>query len=419
MYIQLFRNIIKVSFLTLILLLTSADTSSAQSSIQIRKTLLDEPGSYLHSMNLINSLEYEGNYPLAISILNELMKDFPQNQFLLLKRGSLYQISGELFKAKEDYEKVLAIDKKIPDAMYGLIKIHEILQDWERSLSLCKNLLSDYQNNAFAVLHAGWACFQMKQFEEALKWYSTKEHHQRREMILGRAWTLIRLKDMKQARNEFEKITALNPWDYEAYNGIREIERLELNQELKEIPIASESNLKQAAELLPKLRAQERFTEAFNLSDSILANEPMNSTALSERAILFSIFGKWFEMAQCYSLLLKKETKPEYYQGRMSALFSLGRLSEAALDANEVLKTSPENVLALKIIADDFYAVGKFKNALEYYEKLPEDLWAWQGKGWCNLVLGNLPSARKAFQQILACYPGNLSALEGLKRTGE
>ncbi|MBF0500035.1 MAG: tetratricopeptide repeat protein [Candidatus Riflebacteria bacterium] len=401
------------------IILGIAETGMAQPVMKLREALREEPGSSLISLKLVDALESDRNFPLAQSVLSDLLQKFPQNPLLLLKRGNIHLMSGQILAAKEDFEKVLETETRLPDAMYGMIKIHEALNDWERSLSLCQTILSDDPGNAFAILHTAWACFRMKRFDEALKWYSHKDHFKRREMVLGRGWTLISLKDLTRARQAFEEITLLNPQDPEALDGIREVERLKLNDQLEAIPVAGEFNLKQAADILPKLRQQGRIIEAFQLSEALLASEPLNSTAISERALLFSMIGKWFEAEQCYSLLIRRETKPEYFRGRMSALFNLGRLSEAAIDAKEILKNAATDTLALKIIADDFYALGKFDKALECYEKLPEDLWLWQGKGWCNLVLGNKPVARKAFQDLLAHYPGNIVAIEGLRRTGE
>lgn len=403
----------RTSVVVLLIVLGLTGIVSAQSAPGWRTLsapLLAEPGSVLLSIHLIDSLERDRNFPLALSILGDLLKEFPDNPLLLLKRGNLRLLAGQLLEAKDDYEKVLGQGKKIPDALYGLVRIQERLQDWERSLSICNNILSEDPGNAFAVLHAGWATFQMKRFDEALKWYSFKDLSRRREMCLGRGWALIRLNDLVKARQAFEEITSLNSQDSEALLGIREIERLQLNGQLDASP---------TIDLLPRLREQGRITEALQFSEALLAKEPMNAIALFERAQLFSAIGKWVEVEQCYALLLSKETKPEYLRGRMSALSSLGRLSEASITAREVLKSSPQDGFALKIIADDFYALGKFDKALEYYEKLPEGLWAWQGKGWCHLILGNLPQAKKAFQDLLAHYPGNSAALEGLKRIGE
>ncbi|MFZ2959313.1 MAG: tetratricopeptide repeat protein [Candidatus Ozemobacteraceae bacterium] len=403
-------------FLVVGTFLALAGTCMAQPALRLRENLLEEPGSSLLSLKLVDALEQERNFPLALSILGDLLKEFPSNPLLLLKRGNIRLVSGQLLEAKSDFETVLEQGKNIPDALYGLIRIQEIFKDWERSLSLCQTILRENPGNAFAILHSAWACFQMKRFDDALQWYSTTGHSHRREMLLGRGWTLVRLNDLARARQAFEEVTTLNPGDPEGLEGIREVDRLKLNEQLEPLSAVGETDLKQVADLLSKLREQNRITEALKLSEALLAKEPMNATALSERALLFSVIGKWLEAEQCYSLLLKQESKPEYLRGRMSALFSLGRLSEAALDSKEILKIFPKDTLALKIVADDYYALGKFDKALEYYEKLPEDLWAWHGKGWCHLVLGNLPMARKAFQELLAHYPGNLSALEGLKR---
>lgn len=372
--------------------------------------LREEPGSALLSLDLIDSLERERNFPLALSVLGDLLEEFPENPLLLLKRGSLRLLAGRLLEAKDDFEKVLAQGKKIPDALYGLVRVQEQLQDWERSLVICQDILSEDSGNAFAVLHAGWANFRMNRFEEALKWYSREDLFHRRNMCLGRGWAQIRLNDLARARQAFEEVTASAPQDPEALSGIREVERLQLTGQLEAAP---------TTDLLPRLREQGRGIEALQLSEALLAKEPMNSTVLLERALLFSANGNWAEVEQCYSLLLAKEPKPEYLRGRMSALYTLGRLAEASAAAKETLKAAPHDTFALKIIADDLYALGKFDKALEYYEKLPEGLWAWQGKGWCHLILGNLPLARKAFQNLLVHYPGNTAALEGLKRIGE
>ena len=416
---NLVYKILGVAFLFLTLTVSGWGQLASTSWRTATGPLLEEPGSALLTLNLVNSLERDRNFPLAISTLGDLLREYPNNPLLLLKRGNMRLRAGQLLPAKADFEKVLGLGKLDPDALYGLVKIQEVLQDWERSLGLCQTILSVDSGNFFAILHSGWACFQMKRFDEALKWYSHSGHSRQRKMALGRGWTLIRLKETVRARQAFEEVVSLNPYDPEGLEGLREVDRLALNGQMEAVAAIGELDVKQAMELLPSLRQQGRIIEALQVTEAVLAREPLHSGILSEKAQLLALMGRWFEAEQCYSVLLQKENNQEYLRGRMSALFFLGRLSEAAVAAREVLKRTSTDTLALKLIADDLYALGKFNLALEYYEKLPADLWAWQGKGWCHLVLGNLPAARKAFQDLLARYPGNSAALEGLRRIGE
>lgn len=410
------RTHVAVALLMMACACCSSGPACAQESLRERSSLLAEPGSLLGSLRLVEALERERNFPPAISLLGELLEQYPGNPILLVKRGNLRLAAGHLLAAKADFETVLGGGGTCRDALYGLIKVHEGLRDWERALVLCKGVLESDRGNAFAILHAGWATFQLKRFDEALAWYSRPEHARRREMCLGRGWTLLRLNDLPGARKAFDEVIVRDASDADALEGIRIVERARLTGVLGEVASLEPP---QTIEVLSQLREQGRILEALQLSDSLLAREPANRGVLYERALLFSAIGRWQEAEECYSLLLKSEARIEHQRGRMAVLFSLGRLREAALDAAEVLKSLPKEPLALKIVADDLYALGKFEQALDYYKRLPEDLWAWQGAGWCHLLLGNRQEARKAFQELLIRYPGNAAALDGLKRLGD
>ncbi|HNV72718.1 MAG TPA: hypothetical protein PKO06_23615, partial [Candidatus Ozemobacteraceae bacterium] len=225
-----------------------------------------------------------------------------------------------------------------------------------------------------------------------------------------RAWTFLKKQETEQSLREFRQLQTTFPGDPAVLGGLREAERLQLNGALQEAP---------TAEHLPGLREQGRFFEALQLSDALLAQNSDQRLVLSERAKALMALARWKEAEECFAMLLQKEAAPEYRRERMMALWSLGRLQEAAVEAREIVQTEPNHVLAIKIVADDLYTVGRFEQSLTWYQKLPEDLWAWLGQGWCHLVMGKKELARPLFQKCLMAYPGHTSAIEGLRRSEE
>ncbi len=383
---------------------------NAQTSSFFQQHLSQQPGSIVIALQLVDALTREGNLDPAISILDELIARGGQTQLLLLKRAGLQLMNGRPLKAKEDYENVLGESDAPIDAWYGAVSVSERLLDFDRSLALCERLLKQNAVNSFAILHAGWACYNLKRYDEALGWYSRPEYAMARDMRLGRAWTHMKQQTWKKAIAEFRSLLVAFPGDLEAMAGLREAEYRQLNGVVKDQP---------TAEVLPRLREQGRYLEALQLADALLTQQPDLLGVLAEKALLLSLTGRLKEAEEAYTILIQKRAQMSDRRGRMSVLWSLGRLSEAAKEAREIVQKEPTDVTAVKIIADDLYAMGRFEQALGWYEKLPEDLWAWLGQGWCHLIAGRNARAEELFRKCLFAYPGNPSAIEGLRRAGE
>jgi tetratricopeptide (TPR) repeat protein len=392
-------------------------TGWSQPAFHLKAELDREPGSLLRQLDYARALRQERNFPPAISLYKELVKQAPQDRLLRLELARLSLEAGFIDAAKTEFAQVLATHRTDLDALAGMVQICEAQQNWDGSMAVCADILKFDEENAFAVLHTAWGQFQKRQYASALTWYSKPGLSETPHMMAGQGYCHLYLGDLIKARQAFENLLKKFPSDPQGLAGLAEVKRLSVTGALEKLQAQANLNPEEAMQTVAQLREQYRIYELLALTEAILARDPKHAKALRERGYGFLRLANWPAAESVFSALLQVEPSTDIRRERMNARKILGRQHEAALDAKEILKTAPADALALKIMGDEWYALGSFEKALDCYERaLPADLWAMQGKAWCHLILGDKPKALQGFQTLLAQFPGNLSALEGLKR---
>ncbi len=99
----------------------------ADSATQSYKTALSfAPDLSLAKANLALLLCDKGNYDEAKPLLEQAIPSDPKNTTLILRLAQCYQNSGELEKAKMEYNKIIQLDRDfVKEAAKGLEKIQK------------------------------------------------------------------------------------------------------------------------------------------------------------------------------------------------------------------------------------------------------------------------------------------------------
>ena len=115
------------------------------------------------------ALSKRGDFNKALKLLNEAAKLYPDNQFVFVNRGNIYNNNLRDFdKAIADYNKTIELNDKFPwpyhnrGIAYGRLKRwDEAIADYGRAIDLDQNYASAYNGRA-------WSYCQIGKFEEAL-----------------------------------------------------------------------------------------------------------------------------------------------------------------------------------------------------------------------------------------------------------
>ena len=151
----------------------------------------------------------------------------------------------------------------------------------------------------------------------------------------------------------------------------------------------------------------------------------------AEMAGAFGNRGEYFnKAAENYRLALKDDPGAAFIAEELSDLYiQSGRLRDAVIEAEDLLKQNPNDVNDRRILARIYSRlIGEpqqnridetmVKKAIEQYQKItelePKDVDSWLMLGRLQKIAQNTPDAQKAFQAALKVDPDNQDAMTGL-----
>lgn len=174
------------------------------------------------------ALDKRGDFKGALKILNEAIKLYPDNQFVLVNRGNIYNDRlRDYEKAIADYNKTIELNPKFSwpylnrAIAYGRLKRwEEAIVDYGRAIELDANYASAYNGRAWSYCHIG-------KFEEALtdanKALELKPNEA--NFFDTRAGAYVGLKRYEKALADMDKAIKLSPEGW-LYHNRGEIYRL-------------------------------------------------------------------------------------------------------------------------------------------------------------------------------------------------
>ena len=167
------------------------------------------------------ALDKRGDFKGALKLLNEAVKLYPDNQFVLVNRGNIYNDRlRDYEKAIDDYNKTIELNPKFSwpylnrAIAYGRLKRwEEAIVDYGRAIELDANYADAYNGRA-------WSYCQIGKFEEALldanKALKLKPNEA--NFFDTRASAYAGLKRYEEALADMDKAIKLSPEGWLYYN---------------------------------------------------------------------------------------------------------------------------------------------------------------------------------------------------------
>lgn len=291
----------------------------------------NQPENEIKAIENIIELDPE-NLPSRIR-LSELLIDSSNSKNVenLFKTAIIYSSSGEKEKAKQYFEKVVAIDENYAPAYDRLIDVYFELKDKENALKYAESLINSYESekryNEAAQIYRRIINYDpddIKARTELSRIYMLSEE---KEKAIGELLQLIKTLSSKEQWEEvvnvYNKIIELDPnnFDYHFNLGLIYFERL--------------SMFKEAANQLEvsfKISPRDIKSGQYLLNIYLKMNEPYKIIDIYKRLLAVDSSFKSMEQEIIDKYLQKIENKPENLAARydLGIIYKeMGRLDEA------------------------------------------------------------------------------------------
>ena len=119
----------------------------------------------------------DGFYEIAISQLEEYLKNYPRSEWLdevhlLLGKG--YYHSGKFYKAKEELQ--LVHSKRLEDeVLYWTGETHSGAEDYKGAIEFYDKVINNHPDSkyrVYALYSIGWSYFKLKRFDDAVSQFN-------------------------------------------------------------------------------------------------------------------------------------------------------------------------------------------------------------------------------------------------------
>lgn len=88
------------------------------------------------------TLEHAGKYPQAAAVLETLLRDSPNHEFAMMRRGWLNYLQGKYNDALRDYNQVLALNPRSLEARLGLTLPLLAQQRWKEAATEARKVIA-------------------------------------------------------------------------------------------------------------------------------------------------------------------------------------------------------------------------------------------------------------------------------------
>ena len=184
---------------------------------QVEKVLEILPDHYQATLILGNCYMYEKDYPASEKLFQKLIRLEPDNPSGHYRMGLLLRTQGLNDQALGSFEKVLALNPKLLDALINIVMIYVTENRYEEAVALCdKRLAADGDDNLYAakLWDIKGGIYQAKK-ESAEAELSYKKAIQIAPEFMGAYYSLARLyiseKKTDDAVSQFNTILTHDP----------------------------------------------------------------------------------------------------------------------------------------------------------------------------------------------------------------
>jgi tetratricopeptide (TPR) repeat protein len=284
----------------------------------------------------IQPLLNDGESHRAIGELEGLLEEFPDFALAYNDLGVLYYHTGSKEKAQNHYERAVEM---MPE-----------------NINFKKNLADFY-------------CLELGRIEEALKIYVDilTTHPQDIETLLATGLICVALEKPGDARDFFNKVLEIEPWNEAARQHLEELERPPSSDVLvnAESPDEIYQRLKQNLSIISK-------AEAIDELEKLLGSYPDLAMGHNDLGVLYYHTGDK-EKALChYQQAAHLQPENVTLQKNLADFLfvEMEKLEEALQIYVDILATHPEDVETLLISGHICVVLKKFDDAIDFYERV-------------------------------------------------
>ena len=244
----------------------------------------------------------EGNYQQAVQSLSDAIRLAPSNALYFAERGVLYFGLDKAKKARQDFDKSIAVDAKDPIGFTQRAEYFNLLRLPDSSLADCEKAIGlatiDLQKGKVMIAKAN--AYKLKSdTTEALKNYmeGLKLDTLNKEGFKNYASLLQSAGNEKEAIVQLKKALALDAFDIANYNNLGYLsiktglfqEALPYFDQVLKFDAQEPYALSNKGLALYKL---ENYTEALKVLNKSISNDPENAFAYRNRALVYIALNK-------------------------------------------------------------------------------------------------------------------------------
>jgi tetratricopeptide (TPR) repeat protein len=430
---------------------------SEDAAKRLEGTLEKFPSHLSSSVALARLKLRDRNLPEAEAVLKNAVASAPQSSPAATALGQLYVLLSQSDKAEAGFRRAVALDPANATALLGLAslqmagkRLDEADRTYQQVAALGNSQLRPL--HAIFLYRSGKQDAGLAELEKLAKSdpddrnvrtllvsaYVDRKHTDRAVGVLTAAIKRnpkdavallekseldLQAGQVSQAEQQLKQVLHLEPNSAAAHYALAAVyrvqgSRLSENQELNNALHADPGMLQARLLLAGNLRAQGQFKSALQTCDEAPAQQKTNLALLIERNWALLASGSAAEVRATLDRILRAQRVPAVILQDGALRLQQKDYAGARADAEEVLKTSPEDLSAAVLITNAYAAEGHPDRGIARLRQLAESQ---PHSAPLHVLLGEweartkqVPDARKSFEAAKSADPASLSADLGL-----
>jgi len=334
-------------------------------------------------INSIIALFSNGQTQEALSAVEALIKDYPNEPILYNIRGACYAGLGKLDAAVKNYEKTLTIKPDYAEAhnnlgvtLQGLGQLDAAVKSYKKALTIKPNYAEAYNNLGNTFKKLGQLNTAVKSYEKALTINTDFA-----DAYYNLGVTLQELDQLDAAVKSYEKALTVKPNYAEAFNNLG-------------------STLKELGQLDTAVKSYEK----------VLAINPDFAEAHNNLGVTLQELGQHDDAVKCFEKALA--IKSDYVDAHCSlgiSLQELDQLDDAVKSYGQALAINPDFTDAHYNLGNALQDLDQLDEAVKSFEKAiainPNFAEAHNNLGITLKELDQLDDAVKSYEKAIAIKP--------------
>jgi tetratricopeptide (TPR) repeat protein len=400
------------------------------------------------------------NFSGAEGVLNNAVAAAPKSSQAALALAQLYVVMGQNDKAEAGFRKAIALDSQNATALLGVAALQMAGKRSDEADRTYQQVAALQGNKQLRPIHAIFlyrsgkqdaglaeleklaqsdpddrntrtllvsAYVDRKRADRALAVLSAAIKRNPKDSIalLQKSALDLQAGRIPLAEQQLKQVLHLEPNSAAAHYELAAVYRLQgsrrsENQELYNALRDNPGMLAARLLLAENLRAQRQFQSALEVCDGAPAPQKSNVALVIERNWSLLNTGSTSEVRATLDRMLRTQRLPAVVLQDAAVRLELKDYAGARADAEEVLKTAPEDLTAATLLTNSYLAEGRVEKGIERLRQLAE---ARPQSAPLHLLLGQwqaqrkqIPEARKSFEAAKTADPASRAADLALAR---